>query len=148
MLTERDGDSFTTSRTSYSDSDPEARRRQSGIYLQVVLPFALGLSVYALVDSGAPYCIFDSDLMVAGGIDFAEGEAITLSTRVGLVSGALQRLPLIVPAEHGNPLAVDATVLVSDQWRHGHFLGYGGFLERLRFAVDPVANTWHFGPAD
>ena len=147
MLLAPDGSPFTTSRATYYDTDPDGRRRQSAIYLQVVLPFAQGISVYALVDSGSPYCIFDSALMAAADIDFDDGEPITLSTRIGRITGTIQRLPLIVAAEDGDPLAIDASVFVSGEWHQGHFLGYGGFLERLRFAVDPLTNTCYFGPA-
>lgn len=148
MLFTPDGSLFATSRATYYDTDPDGLHRQSAIYLQVVLPFVPEISVYALVDTGAPFCIFDSDLMAAAGIDFDSGEAITLSTRIGHIDGRIQRLPLTVAAEEGEPLSVDASVFVTRQWRQGHFLGYGGFLERLRFAIDPLSNLCYFGPGE
>jgi len=148
MLFTADGSPFTTGRAAYYDFDPERPRRQSAIYLPVVLPFAQSISVYALADTGSPFCIFDSTLMAAAGIDFADGEPITLSTRVGRIGGRIQRLPLIIAAEEGDSLLVDASLFVTEDWHQGHFLGYGGFLERLRWAINPVSNSCYFGPSD
>ena len=96
--------------------------------------------------AGSPFCIFDSALLAAAGTDFDDGKPITLSTRVGRIDGRIQRLPLIVAAEEGDSLSVDASVFVTAEWQQGHFLGYGGFLERLRFAIDPLSNNCYFGP--
>ena len=48
-------------------------------------------------------------------------------------------------AEDGQSIAVDATVFVSHEWRGQTFLGYMGLLERIRFALDPQVNDFHFG---
>lgn len=146
MLYFPDGSPFATGRVSYLDADPHGQHRQSAIYLPVVLPFAQDISVYALLDTGSPFCVFDSALMAAAGIDFDAGEPVALSTRVERIDGRLQRLALLIAAEAGEALSVDASVFVTRDWRHGHFLGYGGFLERLRVAVDPLTNTCYFGP--
>lgn len=34
---------------------------------------------------------------------------------------------------------------VSPEWRRGNFLGYEGFLNRIRFAIDPSDNSFYFG---
>lgn len=64
---------------------------------------------------------------------------------MGLLDGTIQRLPITLIAEEGDHLTIDASVFVTDAWHHGHFLGYSGFLERLRFAIDPFSNTYYFG---
>ncbi|HEY5865979.1 MAG TPA: hypothetical protein VI542_10620, partial [Candidatus Tectomicrobia bacterium] len=51
---------FTTSYTTYRELNPEQNSWQTAIYVQVVLPIHNGLSVYALVDTGTPYCIFNT----------------------------------------------------------------------------------------
>jgi hypothetical protein len=53
---------------------------------------------------------------------------------------------LTILADDGESLEVQATVFVSRDWPAGTFLGYSGFLERIRFAVDPQQNDFHFGP--
>ena len=40
----------------------------------------------------------------------------------------------------------EATVLVSSDWQGPSIVGYTGMLDRIRFAVDPPANQFHFGP--
>ena len=147
MLT-LDGESFTTGRAEYYDADPERASQQAAIYVQIVLPLGSGISVLALVDTGTPYCIFNRDIMEALGFTFDNDDKIDLSTRVGTVSGSVERMHITLAAEEGNSLDIDASVFVSDEWHHGHFLGYSGFLERLRFAVDPRTNSFHFGQGE
>ena len=48
-------------------------------------------------------------------------------------------------ADEGESCEVDATLFVSRDWVYGNFVGYSGFLERIRFAVDPGANDFYFG---
>ena len=140
--------SFVTGRTSYYDFDPIGLRQQAAVYLKIILPFIQNISAYALVDTGSPYCVINSALLNAAGIDFAAGEPVTLSTRVGRIEGTIQRLPIVVAAEEGEQLLIEASVFVSEHWSYGNFLGYSGFLERLRFAIDPSSNNFYFGRAE
>jgi len=50
----------------------------------------------------------------------------------------------------GQDLEIEATVFVptlppGETWRHPNFIGLSGFLERIRFAVDPEENAFYFG---
>ncbi len=49
-------------------------------------------------------------------------------------------------AEQAESLNIDASVFVAEDWQLGKFLGYTGFLERFRFAIDPGTNTFYFDP--
>jgi predicted aspartyl protease len=149
MLT-RDGAAFTTSRSTYHDFDlAHTSRRTGAIYVQRELPTAPRVFLYALVDTGAPYCLFDTQWIETLQLRREDGESISLRTPYGLYAGTIHRLPIRVVAEEGQSLEVDASVFVTDDhWQHGNFLGYSGFLERLRFAVDPDNNSWYFGPRE
>ena len=137
---------FTTGRATYRDLPPQHMSRKSAIYVQVVLPMPVGTSFYAIVDTGTPYCIFDTEIAEALGLSFDDGESIKLRTAYGEVTGTLQRLKIELVAEQGDSLGIDASVFVTDDWRHGNFLGYSGLLERIRFAFDPGTNSFYFGP--
>jgi hypothetical protein len=55
-----------------------------------------------------------------------------------------------LPADGGEDLEVDGTAFVptlapGDPWPLPDFLGLAGFLQRVRFAVDPAENTLYFG---
>ena len=145
MLT-LNGMSFTTSRATYRDFDPENLSRQTAIYVQVLLPLHPGVTVYALVDTGAPYCTFETEITEALGLFPNNGERITLSTRRGSFHGTVQRLTIRLVAEQGDSLDVDASVFVTSDWGAGNFVGYSGFLECFRFAVDLGTNSFYFGP--
>jgi hypothetical protein len=69
-----------------------------------------------------------------------EGEPKRLSTRFGSIGGQLKRTHITILADDGDSIELEATVFVPTEWTGGNFLGYGGLLERVRFAVDPQEN--------
>ena len=100
----------------------------------------------AVVDTAAPWCIFNkaTESAFLQSLELVPGPAI-LSTRIGMVRGALYRGQLTLPADEGESLDIDATVFVTPDWPGPNFLGYRGFLQRIRFAVDPESNLFYFG---
>ena len=68
-----------------------------------------------------------------------------LSTRLGVLQGQLIRLPVTLVADEGESLDLEAQFFVSPEWRGGTFLGYTGFLDRIRIALDSPANLFYFG---
>jgi hypothetical protein len=99
-----------------------------------------------MVDTAAPWCIFDSEVgeMLREHFAPVSGE-LSLSTRLGLFRGSLYRAPLAFSSTAGGSFEVEATVFVSPDWPGGNFLGYGGLLQRIRFAIDPETNLFYFG---
>jgi hypothetical protein len=148
MLYRSDGTSFVIGVTTFYDTNPINPGRQNSIYLRAVLSREMGVSVHAMVDSGAPNCLFDSDIGEMLGWDYSAGEPAELSPRVGRFSGTIQRLPIIIAAEEGDSLQIEASVFLSQQWRFGNFLGYSGFLECFCFALEPATNSFFFGPSE
>ncbi|MBW4493144.1 MAG: hypothetical protein KME26_08670 [Oscillatoria princeps RMCB-10] len=63
--------------------------------------------------------------------------------------GFVVRLNIRLVAREGEDLNVDATVFVPDSealWGDfPSFIGLTGFLERIRFALDPNTDTFYFG---
>src|SRR6266446_7418566 len=121
MLT-LNGIPFTTSRATYYDHHPQNVSGKSAIYVQVVLPIHDGTNFYAIVDTGSPYCIFDTEIAEALGLSFDNSKDIKLSTAYGEVTGTIQRLTISLVAEQGDYLEIDASVFVTDDWRYGNFL--------------------------
>jgi hypothetical protein len=80
------------------------------------------------------------------GLSFDAGEKIMLRTAYGPFEGTVQRMTIRLVAEQGESLNIDASVFVAEDWQLGNFLGYTGFLERCRFAIDPGTNAFYFGP--
>lgn len=99
-----------------------------------------------MLDTGSTFSVLDADLAEEiGAFDEADAPRVEMGTRHGVFGGRLVRRPVWLLAEEGDSLEVDATFWVSSAWRYGHFLGYGGFLQRIRFALDPDANQFYFG---
>jgi hypothetical protein len=105
----------------------------------------------AMLDTGARWTLIGPDLIELLGDELGEGlEAVTMSTRLGRFQGTLHRLPIRLLADEGTDITVDATCLALKMWPGPNILGFTGFLERLRFALDPAgmhtAARLHFGP--
>jgi hypothetical protein len=150
MLNRLDGSLFATGRASFLDAEPGKAPRAASIYVRLQ-PEGLPVEVIALLDTGATWTIFDEPIARELGLLEAgdmESEQATLSTRFGTFTGQVVRTPVMLPAEEGESLLIDATIFVSPEWTFGNFLGYQGFLERLRFAVDPNNQHFFFGSSD
>lgn len=101
----------------------------------------------AIVDTGAPWCIFGPEEFRDLRDQYAPIATQTLALRTVSVSGALYRVPMRLEAEAGSGITVDATVFVPDveEWTLPNFIGLDGFLSRIRFAVDPEMSRFYFG---
>ena len=146
LFFKRDEPSFASGIARYLDVDRDKPDKEPRILVRVALGTLENL-VFAVLDTAAPWCVFRQDvntrlqpslIPIPGGI--------TLSTRLGLFHGDLYRGQLRLVAEEGESLDVEATVFVTPDWPGPNFLGYQGFLQRIRFAVDPESNLFYFGP--
>lgn len=65
------------------------------------------------------------------------------------MEGGIVRLNMTFPADMGEDLTVDATAFITDREEYWgnfpSFIGQIGFLERIRYAVDPANDTFYFG---
>ena len=129
----------------YPGQDPTAR-----IVLTVTVA---GLhTVQAIVDTGAPWCLFDADILAELESMHADTLPIErLTIRGVLYQGRLTRIVLSLRADEGEDLDLEATVFVpilnpGETWNVPNFIGLQGLLSRIRFAVDPAENVFYFGP--
>jgi len=60
-----------------------------------------------------------------------------INTRQGNFEGHLYRVDMGLTADWGEPLTIESTFLFCEQWQGPTVLGFHGFLERIRFAIDP-----------
>lgn len=148
---------------SFADGEPFATGAMDYLYqpatfgedtLRILLAVEIeSIPTVAMVDTGAPYVVCAPRLVRQIPLDTTSAlERKTILIRGSWVSGYLYRLAVRFLAETGDSLAVDATVFLPDlEWEEtwGHlpsFIGWGGCLERMRFAVDPGSDTFYFGP--
>jgi hypothetical protein len=128
----------------YLDHEELNRQSEPRILLRVK-PKLSADPVFAVVDTAAPWCVFNPSVVQPWDLDELPGPPVLLSTRFGTMKGSLYRGTLILPADEGDPLEVDATIFLSPDWTGPSFIGYQGLLQRIRFAVDPEANLFYFG---
>lgn len=141
---------FAQGVTTYRDDDP------SQIHSRIIVPVRFNndsQEVLAVVDTGAPWCILSPSDAVAAAIDYQnEGEwGHSLIIRGSNISGWLcMDIPVHIDAERGTGISVPSTIFIPELelgqiWNLPNFLGLSGFLERIRFAVDPGTNLFYFG---
>ena len=109
------------------------------------------IATQAIIDTGGLYLICDPSLFGVADLDRSESLGSTrIVIRGEMYDGTLHRIPLTIPAQHGQNLNFEATAFVADidpglEWRLPTYLGWYCCLDRLRFAVDPATETFYFG---
>lgn len=134
---------FTLGRAKFEDTAPWAEEPTPKIYVKIT-PEDLGVVLLALVDTGAPWSLLDAEVAESLNLLNGDGEPKTIKTWRGAFRGRLERINVRLHADEGDSLDFEATVFVSPGWR-GNFLGYGGLLQHIRFAVDATKNLFYFG---
>jgi hypothetical protein len=104
-----------------------------------------------LLDTGAAWSVVDRSSVDPASLT-ASGLRLAIVSRFGVHDGELCAVDVTIPASHGAPARIAATFLVVDGWPGPDVLGFHGFLERLRFAVEPAesadGDSWfYFGRA-
>ncbi len=107
----------------------------------------------ALLDTGAQWSVIGGELGEILADQLGEAQRrLRMSTPHGNLDGNLHRLDIHVVADRGRCISVESSVVVIPTWPGPPVLGYRGFLERLRFALDPGCrdrNQWfYFGEPD
>lgn len=127
----------------YSADHPEGSHR-----LLVAVPCTIGEladAILALLDTGSQWCVLPFSIAAALGHDPADSDEVRLHTRYGTLLGRLDRLRVRFRADEGEPLELEATWFITQDWPGPAVIGWKGCLERFRFALDPEEDTFYFG---
>lgn len=143
---------FATGSTKYADYYPGSEQ-QNRIVLSVAPAEKKGIAANMILDTGSPWCIADPVLLRKWGIldfDIEYVPTARLHIRDENRVGHLIRATIMLQATFGDDLIVDTTFFVpilgdGESWNYPNFLGLSGFLDRIRFAVDPSENVFYFG---
>jgi hypothetical protein len=137
---------FTQGRSSFLDRHRKVPEPTAKIYVRILLG-EVRLPVNAQVDTGAAWSILDFETAQSLDLLDLDGPVTNLETRFGRIAGRLVRIPVRFVADEGEPFDTEGTFFVSSDWPYGvTFLGYSGMLDAIRFALDPQANHFYFGP--
>ncbi|MDM8541408.1 hypothetical protein QUF90_09990 [Desulfococcaceae bacterium HSG9] len=112
-------------------------------------------SEIALLDTGAEWSVIGGETAILLEEQLGSPiESSRMSTRLGLIDGFLHHvnITLLAGQNSGDNLTVESTVFVSEEWEGPLVLGYRGFLEKIRFALDPGVvpgeQIFYFGLAE
>jgi hypothetical protein len=143
MLT-LNGERFTSGRSRFFDHHPRFQESTAKVFVKISFA-GLDEAWIAQVDTGAAYSILEVNVAADLGLVGLREPWTRLSTRLGVLTGQLIRLPVTLVADDGESLDLEGTFFVSAEWRGVTFIGYTGFLDRLRIALDSPANLFYFG---
>ncbi len=148
-----DGEAFTTSAASYMYRPATPNETTPRVVLDVAVE---GIHTEAMVDTGGVYLLCHSLLasrLNLDGADALSGPSVILFRGVS-VQGRLYRLGITLLADEGGDVPFQATAFVPEYQEAEHWgalpsiLGFYGCLERIRMAIDPVTETFYFGPTE
>ena len=140
------GQSFAPNSASYYEEDTSLESDQTSIHVQIIIQGDIEIATLARLDPATPWVVLNAELTKTLGLG-ANGPDVHLQTAAGRMTGTLERYPIVLVAQKGQSLEIDATLFVCNEWRRGNFLGYTGLLERIRFAIDPASRLFYFGSA-
>ena len=150
MLYFDDGKPFATGSIPYTYRPIREEEASPRIIVNVLIG---DLQISAYVDTGGVFLLCAPEVALHLGLEARNGiPTPRLLSRGAWLSGVLYRVSLTLPADQGIALTIDATAFVPEQAPHQEWaddfpciLGMSGCLERLRFAIDPVRDTFYFG---
>ncbi|MEI6330530.1 MAG: hypothetical protein WCP16_14930 [Pseudanabaena sp. ELA645] len=148
LLQFKDGNSFASGALTYTYRPINSQETTN----RIIIPIEIGngIKIEAVLDTGAPYVILDPNLAPLAGFtpELVLSEESMLIRGVKL-SGKIARLGFSLRADEGDDMDIEATGFVPDSadlWNNfPSFLGQAGFLERIRFAIDPTQDKFYFG---
>lgn len=147
ILTFSNGEPFATGAIRYDYRPATERETTNRMILAIDIE---GYITEAVVDTGAPYPVIAPRVARQVGLDRVTPlEREVMLIRGIRMEGGIVRLNMTLPADLGEDLTVDATAFIPDREEYWgnfpSFIGQIGFLERIRYAVDPAKDTFYFG---
>jgi hypothetical protein len=150
LLKFSDDEAFAVGAAEYFYGPATSKETTNRIIIPILVEVTRPIPTQAVLDTGAPYAILDPD--IAGVAGFTADQAldrIRMNVRGMVLDGCLTRLNITLQATEGDSLTIDTTTFIPDSasaWGgFPSFLGLAGFLERVRFAIDPNKDTFYFG---
>lgn len=139
-------DALFTGVSRYLDGYPGLQETHPRIYVPCRMQ-GVDPPFLALLDTGAHFLIPNKDIahLVEDHLVGSLGQVEIRSAR-GLLRGEIYKHGVTLAASMGVSLDIEATVFITPDWHGPSFIGYAGVLEGVRFAVDPGANRFYFGP--
>ena len=144
MLT-LDGEEFASGVSTYLEEDPSLNSPEPSVHVRISVQGDVPIEALARLDPATPWVVLNSELNRRLRLPEDSLDIVELRTAIGLKRDFLERFPITLQAEQGDNLEVDATLFICDDWPGANFLGYRGFVQRIRFAVDPFNRKFYFG---
>jgi hypothetical protein len=143
------GNTFATGSCPYRYIPATAGESTNRIFMTVQIA---GFPIESVVDTGAPYVILAPEFTRVIGLNHNSALYRERMLIRGMrLDGSVYRFNMTLVATLGDDLDLQATIFVPDSremWGNfPSFIGLGGFLERIRFAIDPTDDTFYFGSA-
>jgi hypothetical protein len=104
-----DREEFTCGRSIYLDFLDASPEPTAKVFVKILLKGRVLSTVYAQVDTGAPWSVLDPRVAALLGLLPITGHRTRLDTRLGRIEGALVRIPIQFLADHGEHFETEAS---------------------------------------
>jgi hypothetical protein len=147
LLNFEDGRQFAQGACSFVYRPATERETKHRIFVPVQIE---SIQTEAVVDTGGVYLVCHPEIADLLRLDLADKVGTDeLNIRGSKIPGSLYRLYLTLLAEEGKPLTLQVSAFVPrlepyETWDLPSFMGLTGCLEWIRFAVDPITETFYF----
>ncbi len=143
---------FAVGSTQYSDHYPGYESQN-----HIVIPLApsqdKSMSIRAIVDTGAKWCIIHPDIAQDWEKHFFhayDSNQPMIIRGIKFERGKIAHANVVLNASSGEDLIIEARFFIPelspDQiWSFPNFIGLDGLLNFIRYAIDPSENTIYFG---
>jgi hypothetical protein len=125
---------------------------QNHIVITLAIAQDKSLSIKAIIDTGAKWCIINPEIAEVWEKHFFHVYASTqpMTIRGIPFEGKIAHANVVLNASHGGDLILEArffipTLSPSEIWSMPNFIGLDGLLNYMRFAIDPSENALYFG---
>lgn len=135
-------ESFATGSQWYLDSLPDRHETVSRIVLSVSVE---STELLAMLDTGATGLVLRWPIPERVLPLYLSGRPEVRGLGGNVHEGRSFVATLLLQADEGETLRVEALVWASETFNGANLVGYGGLLEKVRFAVDPDRNLFYFG---
>lgn len=148
LLNLTNGEPFATGAIAYRipEEGADARRITIGVEIEQNL-------TEAIIDTGAPYVVCSPSLAKLLQLNPANALSTHRIMIRGIwVRGGFHRIQISFLADEGEAVSIEATAFIpdldqnlTDEFLPRSFLGLTQCLEAIRFAIDPLSETFYFG---
>jgi hypothetical protein len=133
---------FVSGVQEYLDALPFRAEPTTRIVLSVLVEET---EIATLLDTGATQCVLEWDVGEPLLSQSEDAVPVERALGGGVHRGFAFPVAITFPADEGDPVSIGSIAWTAETFHGPNLVGYGGLLEKMRFALEPAENRFYFG---